>query len=385
MSDVLNSCWEKQKFNSRLIYDHSEKLGLTAIAKIMELTVETFTVHKKFALQISRGTTSQSTNIWLKVYHSGIEGWGEASPFSVSKNRAVNTTSLVAEIDQLKPILKQFHPLQRQEINQQLQQLQVSSAVRAAVDMALHDWLGKQAGLPLWQIWGLKEKPLVPISVTIGISTPEAAVTRLQDWQNTLDVQMLKLKLGNPQGIAADQAMVVAIRQVAPKTRITVDANAGWSFEDAVFMAQWLANQGVEYIEQPLPTACDHQLATLSQQSPLPIFVDESCFTSADIPRLANSVAGVNLKIMKTGGLTEAMRSIQVAQACGLKVMFGCYSDSSLANTAMAHLAPLADYLDLDSHLNLLDDPFIGVTTTAGCLVLNHQPGLGVTYEANHR
>ena len=121
----------------------------------------------------------------------------------------------------------------------------------------------------------------------------------------------------------------------------------------------------------------------MSQASPLPIFVDESCFTSKDIPRLANSVAGVNLKIMKTGGLTPAIEAIQTAKACGLKIMFGCYSDSILANTAMAHLAPYADYLDLDSHLNLQDDPFSGATITEGRLIPNHRAGLGVTYAAN--
>ena len=345
----------------------------------MKLTAETFTVHKKFALQISRGTTSQTTNIWLRIAQEGIEGWGEASPFSIIKEQTKNTASLLKELEQLIPQLEPFHPLQRQSINLKLQQLNISSAIRAAIDMALYDWLGKKAKLPLWQIWGLNCDRLVPISVTIGISSPDAAVTRLKDWQNTLDVNLLKLKLGSPQGIAADQAMVAAIKQEAPKTKLTVDANGGWSFDDAVYMSQWLAKQGVEYIEQPLPVALDHQLSALSQASPLPIFVDESCFSSADIPRLANSVAGVNLKIMKTGGLTEAMRSIQVAQACGLKIMFGCYSDSSLANTAMAHLAPWADYLDLDSHLNLTDDPFCGAKNKEGRLVLNHQPGLGVT------
>ncbi len=345
----------------------------------MKLTAETFTVHKKFALKISRGTTSQTTNIWLRIAQEGIEGWGEASPFSIINEQTKDTASLLAELEQLIPQLESFHPLQRQEINLKLQQLKISSAIRGAIDIALHDWLGKKANLPLWQIWGLNCDRLVPISVTIGISSPEAAVTRLKDWQNTLDVKMLKLKLGSNQGIAADQAMVTGIKQEAPQTRLTVDANGGWSFDDAVYMSQWLDQQGVEYIEQPLPVALDHQLSALSQASPIPIFVDESCFTSADIPRLANSVAGVNLKIMKTGGLTEAMRSIQVAQACGLKIMFGCYSDSSLANTAMAHLAPWADYLDLDSHLNLTDDPFCGVKLKEGRLVLNHQPGLGVT------
>lgn len=349
----------------------------------MKLRVETFTVHKKFALQISRGTTAKNTNIWLRIYQEDLEGWGEASPFSIVKNQTQDTTNLLLELEQIIPQLEQFHPLQRQEIQSKLQQLQVSSTIQAAIDMALYDWLGKKAGLPLWQIWGLSCDRTVPISVTIGINTPEAAVNRLKDWQNTLEVKMLKLKLGSPEGIEADRAMVRAIRQSAPQTRLTVDANGGWSFDDAIDMSHWLAQQRVEYIEQPLPVVQDDRLAALSQRSPLPIFVDESCFTSADIPRLANSVAGVNLKIMKTGGLTGAMQAIQVARACGLKVMFGCYSDSSLANTAMAHLGPWADYLDLDSHLNLTDDPFRGATIEAGRLLPNNQPGLGVTHHVD--
>lgn len=345
----------------------------------MQLTAETFTVHKKFALRISRGTTAETTNLWLRIEQENIEGWGEASPFSINRNQSLDVISLLSELAQISSHLEQFHPLQRQQIQAKLIELKVSSAIQAAVDMALYDWLGKKAGLPLWRIWGLDCDRIVPISVTIGINTPEQAVIRLKNWQDTLDFKMLKLKLGNPDGIEADRSMVEAIRQAAPQSKITVDANGGWSFADAVYMSQWLEQQGVEYIEQPLPIVLDHQLLALSQTSPLPIFVDESCFTSADIPRLAKSVAGVNLKIMKTGGLTEAMRAIQVAQACGLKIMFGCYSDSSLANTAMAHLSPYADYLDLDSHLNLTDDPFHGATIEAGRLLPNHQPGLGVT------
>lgn len=344
----------------------------------MKLTIETFTVHKKFALQISRGTTAQTTNIWLRIQEEDIEGWGEASPFSIDKSKPKNTDNLLTQLKRVASELEPFHPLQRQEIDAKIKELNIASPLQAAIDMALYDWLGKKAGLPLWQILGLNCDRIVPISVTIGISSPEAAVKRLKDWQDTIDVKMIKLKLGNPAGIAADKAMLEAIRAFAPTTRLTVDANGGWEYNDAVKMSEWLAQQGVEYIEQPLSVADDDQLKALSDCSPLPIFVDESCFTSSDIPRLADSVAGVNLKIMKTGGLSEAIRAIQIAQACKLKIMFGCYSDSSLANTAMAHLAPWADYLDLDSHLNLLDDPFKGATITAGRLFPNHQPGLGV-------
>ncbi|WP_019506798.1 dipeptide epimerase [Pleurocapsa sp. PCC 7319] len=348
----------------------------------MKLTVQTFTVHKKFALQISRGTTAQTINIWLRIQQDNIEGWGEASPFSIDQTEIKDSSQLLAEFEQLIPQLESFHPLQRQEISTKLQAIKVSSAIQASVDMALHDWLGKKAGLPLWQIWGLNRDRIVPISVTIGISSPEQAVARLKDWQDSLEVKMIKLKLGSPEGIPADKAMVQAIRQVDPKTKLTVDANGGWRFNDAVYMSHWLAEHGVEYIEQPLPVAEDSKLVTLSANSPLPIFVDESCFTSSDILRLADSVAGVNLKIMKTGGLTEAIKAIQIAKVCGLKIMFGCYSDSSLANTAMSHLAPWADYLDLDSHLNLIDDPFQGATIKEGRLVPNNLPGLGVNYSA---
>ena len=348
----------------------------------MKITVESFTVHKKFALKISRGTTAQTTNIWLRLNQEGIEGWGEASPFSIDKGKPKDTIELLKELETAIPQLESYHPLQRQEINAKLDRLNLSSAARAAVDIALYDWLGKKANLPLWQLLGLNCDRIVPISVTIGIGTPEAAVKRLQDWQNTLDVKTIKLKLGSPEGIEADKAMLKAVCDAAPKTKLTIDANGGWNFESAVVMSQWLAKHDVEYIEQPLAVSDDDKLQTLSQKSPLPIFVDESCFNSADIPRLANSVAGINLKIMKTGGLTEAIRAIQIAKACNLKIMFGCYSDSSLANTAMAHLAPYADYLDLDSHLNLTDDPFLGATIQAGRLLPNHRSGLGVKHNA---
>jgi L-Ala-D/L-Glu epimerase len=351
----------------------------------MKLTVETFTVRKKFALQISRGTSSESTNLWLRIQEDNLEGWGEAVPFSISQTQHRDTHQLLRELNQIIPKLESFHPLQRQEIEIALNNLQLSSSLRAAIDMALYDWLGKKANLPLWQLWGLNCDRIVPISVTIGINSPAGAIKRARAWAKTLDFKMLKVKLGNPEGIAVDKAMLQAIRAEYPEVRLTVDANGGWNFDDAVSMSSWLAKLNVEYIEQPLAVGEEDKLARLTKLSPLPIFVDESCFTSADIPQLANSIAGVNLKIMKTGGLSETRRAIEIARVHGLKVMFGCYSDSSLANTAMSHLSPLADYLDLDSHLNLIDDPFKGANIVEGRLLPNHQAGLGVIYSADSR
>ncbi|MDA0267713.1 MAG: dipeptide epimerase [Cyanobacteria bacterium] len=345
----------------------------------MKVTVTPITVHKQVPLTISRGTTTQSTNLWVRLEQDGIEGWGEATPFSIDAEIHAST-EIVTELLALQPVLATYHPLERQRLAPQLQKL--SSAARAAVDVALHDWLGKQAGLPLWQLWGLDISHIGPTAVTIGISAPEAACDRLQLWQDHVpDLKSVKIKLGSPAGIAADQAMVTALLpHLSADTKISVDANGGWSLPDALTMADWLAAKGVTYIEQPLPVTLDGELGALSARSPLPIFVDESCFDRTDIPRLAGSVQGINIKLMKAGGLTEALAMIHTARACGLQVMFGCYSDSTVSNTALAHLAPLADHLDLDSHLNLKDDPFRGATLTAGCLRPNHQPGLGLTY-----
>lgn len=351
----------------------------------MQIQIQTFTVHKRFALTISRGTTAQTTNVLIRIEHDGIEGWGEASPFSIGEQP--QTTEMIARsLQTIAPLLKALNPLERERIDRLMQQARLPSAASAALDLALHDWMGKRANLPLWQLWGLERDSIAPTSVTIGISSPEAARQRVLDWlgKGTIaeplqGIQALKVKLGSPEGIAADRAMFLAVREAAPHiSQISVDANGGWTIEAALKMAYWLADQGVTYIEQPLRRGQEADLAKLYYQSPLPIFVDESCFTSRDIPVLIDRVHGINIKLMKSGGLSEALRIIHTARAFGLKVMFGCYSDSALSNTALAHLSPLADHLDLDSHLNLLDDPFIGADFQNGRIVPNNKPGLGV-------
>jgi L-Ala-D/L-Glu epimerase len=348
----------------------------------MQIQVTIFTVNKRFPLTISRGTTAQTTNIWVSISQDGIEGWGEASPFGVG-NHSQSTDKIKDALQQVTPILLAFSPLQRQQVEQELITMQVPSAVRAALDMAMHDWLGKRVGLPLWQLWGLDRDRIVPTSVTIGINTPEAARARARDWLQFTDIRLFKVKLGNPDGIDADKKMLLAVKEEAANLDFFVDANGGWSLNDAIEMCNWLADLGIKYVEQPLPRGQEKNLVELKEHTPLPIFVDESCFTSADIPQLANYVDGINIKLMKSGGLTEAMRMVHTAKAYGLQVMFGCYSDSSLANTAAAHLAPLANYLDLDSHLNLIDDPFTGASIHHGKVLPNDLPGLGVQHSAS--
>jgi muconate cycloisomerase len=344
----------------------------------MQISLETFTVRKRFALTISRGTTASSKNIWVRVIHDGIEGWGEASPFSIGAHQQT-TDEILEELQQIAPILEKFSPWEQQQIDRIYQEQPIPSAARAAIDLALHDWMGKRVGLPLWQLWGLNRRQIVPTSLTIGISSPEGARQRVRDWLQVGKGQFFKVKLGSPDGIEADRAMLMAVIEEAPEfAGFSVDANGGWNFDSALKMCLWLAQLGIKYVEQPLPRGEEADLVKLKERSPVAIFVDESCFTSSDIPQLIDRVHGINIKLMKSGGLTEAIRMLHTAKACGLQVMFGCYSDSSLANTAAAQLSPLADYLDLDSHLNLLDDPFAGAIYQDGCLLPSDLPGLGV-------
>ena len=342
----------------------------------MQIQIQTFTVNKRFPLTISRGTTTHTTNVWVRIQHDGVEGWGEASPFSIGKHPQTPEV-IVEKLQATVPHLQPFSPFDQQAIERLCRSL--PSAARTAIDLALHDWLGKKVGLPLWQIWGLDRARIVPTSVTIGISSPAAAQQRMLDWLQVTPVKAVKVKLGSPAGVAADQAMLLAVKEIAPTdAKLSIDANGGWSLEDAIALSYWLADQGVTYIEQPLPAGQEQDLPTLYRQSPLPIFVDESCFTSSDIPALSDRVHGINIKLMKSGGLTEALRMVHTAQAHGLQIMLGCYSDSILSNTAAAHLAPFAEHLDLDSHLNLIDDPFAGAIMQDGCLLPTDLPGLGV-------
>ncbi|MEB3338400.1 MAG: dipeptide epimerase, partial [Leptolyngbyaceae bacterium] len=287
----------------------------------MRIEVQTFTVHKRFPLTISRGTTAQTTNVWLRVEHAGIEGWGEASPFSVGE-LPQTTEGIVQALQQVAPLLATLSPLDRQQIELKLQELQLPSAARTAIEIALQDWLGKRAGLPLWQLWGLDRSRVLPTSVTIGINPPEVARQRVRDWLQLTEVKAFKVKLGLPDGFLADQEFLRAVlAEIPPATQVLVDANGAWTVEVAIKMCEWLAELGVIYVEQPLPRGQEAGLVELYGRSPLPIFVDESCFTSQDIVRLADRVHGINIKLMKSGGLAEALRMIHTARACGLQVM----------------------------------------------------------------
>ena len=334
---------------------------------------------KRFPLAISRGVHAGSDNLFVSVTWQDITGWGEISPgkgedsVEFAQTRLENFLTNDLEPSGLQPL--SVHQIHDRGIQQDL-----PLCVLAGLDIALWDWLGKKAGLPLYQLLGLG-RPTVPTSVTIGINPPEVVRDRIQLLLEDPTIRFLKIKLGSPEGIEADQAMFAQVLDSTKKVRIglRVDANGGWSTDDALFMMKWLAERNTDYVEQPLKEGQEEDLPRIFKSRPLPVYLDESCRVSSDIKSWWQHVDGVNLKLMKCGGITEALRIIAVARSYGLKTMIGCMSESSMLISAGAAISGLLDHIDLDSHLNLAPDPCTGAAWVDGMIVPNDLPGHGAT------
>ena len=244
-------------------------------------------------------------------------------------------------------------------------------AAKSAIDMALHDRLAKKLGVPLYKLWGLNPQKTPCTCFTIGLDEPEVMAEKTRHAEA---YPILKVKLGTPHDIE----IIQALREVTDKP-IYVDANTAWTPKAAVRNIRELAQYNVELIEQPTKPDDLAALKFVRENSELPIIADESVKRPSDIPALAGCVDGINIKLVKCGGLLEAHKMIHVARAHGLSVMIGCMIESSLGITAAAHLTPLVDYADLDGNLLIANDPYTGVTLENGKLILPERPGIGVT------
>ena len=339
----------------------------------MDVEYRTLHLKKRFPLAISRGVIAGSDNLFVRVSAGGLTGWGEMAPGSTEG----------ADTPQAgERMLREFmddglDPASIHRTYANAVEAGVAPCALAALDMALWDLRAKEAGMPLHRLLGLARRA-VPTSLTIGINPPEVVRERVPLLLEA-DARALKIKLGSPEGIEADKAMFAAVVEAASGADVVlrVDANGGWSAGDARHMMRWLAERGAEYVEQPLVRGAEDQLVELFRDRPLPIFVDESCRTSADIPAFADRVDGVNLKLMKCGGITEALRIVATARAFGLKTMIGCMGESSVSIAAGASLSELFDYIDLDSHLNLDPDPAEGARMADGTVLPDEVPGHG--------
>jgi L-Ala-D/L-Glu epimerase len=317
--------------------------------------------------RISRGVQYTSPNVIFEITHDKYTGYGEASPTEYYGESLETVMACVA----LFAGNLGDDPFAIEDVLNNLDKvIRLNPSAKAAVDMALYDIVGKMLGVPVYKLLGLNAAHTPYTSFTLGIDTPtnmakKALLAR--------DYPILKVKVGTKH----DLDIIKAVREVSAAT-IRVDANAGWAPKEAIRNINALAPYNIEFVEQPVPA---HDLAGLKlvrDNVPLPIIADESCVTAEDIPRMAESVDGINIKLMKCAGIRHALKMIHIARAHNLSIMLGCMIESSLAITAAAHLTPLVDYADLDGHLLIDNDPYEGVQVVNGKLVLPDRPGLGV-------
>ena len=333
-----------------------------------KVTVKIFDLKLRYAWGLSRGTWTVRTNAFVKIEKGGVVGLGEAAPIARYNETA---QSAAAFIDKARPALDR----DLGDYAVRLAEIEAvgpgEHAAKAALDMAMLDWNARALGVPLWRFLGLgKDKP-VTTTYTIGID--EIPVMQ-QKTREASAFGVFKIKVGTPE----DRKIIEGIREVTDKP-LRADANEGWKTkEQALEMIEWMAPRGVELIEQPLPAAQLEDYAWLKERSPIPVFADESLIQPSDLPRIAPYFHGVNVKLMKCGGVQEAVRLAAMGRTLGLKLMIGCMVESSVAISAGAAVASLFDHADLDGTLLISNDPFRGVQVVGDRLVLGDGPGLGV-------
>lgn len=341
------------------------------------LTVELRKVplNKRYPLRISRGISYGSENLFVLISNGHKTGIGEAAP-------GTGDGEGFAEIarNQIEDFVAS-HPLQIEHLSgleSTAREAGLAAPAIAGLDIAVWDFLAKQVGKPLYRYLGLVTDQ-VPTSVTVGINPPDIIRERVPELLGRTGAKSLKVKLGNPDGIEADQESYATVLDASKgfDVRYRVDANGGWNVKNARKMMYWLAERGCDYVEQPLARGLEGELPFLFEGRPLPVFLDESVHIAADVLQVGDRCDGVNIKLMKTGGITEALRVVEMARRHRLKTMIGCMGESSVAIAAGAAIGSLFDYIDLDSHLNLSPDPADGLGFRDGVLVPSECAGHG--------
>lgn len=337
----------------------------------MKLSHQTIELNPTHPFVIARGGYAHHRNVIVRlVDDDGLEGFGEAAP---NRYYGESVATVIAALGQFKPILERADPMALESTEAHLNRvLRGNASAKGAVSSALHDLLGKRLRLPLHRIWGLDPSTAPQSSFTIAIAESHELERRVAEAR---EYPILKIKLGTDR----DMEIVRIIRSAAPEKRLRVDANAAWTAKQAVRMSDFLAEQGVEMIEQPVPANDIEGLRFVRKRSKLPVFADESCLVGTDIARLAGAVDGINIKLAKCGSLREALRMVHTARALDMQVMAGCMIESSLGISAIAQISPLLDYADFDGAALLSNDPFRGASIAGGAVRLSDGPGLGAT------
>ena len=334
----------------------------------MELRARTVNLPLAEEFGISRGSRTTQAVVQLEIEHEGRVGRGEASPVSYHGESAASAAEFLSEAA---PPLIGDDPFALEDIGSRLEDVEGQASAKAAVDAALHDWIGKRLGLPVWRLLGLS--PHAPAtSYTIGIDTIDGTRDRVR---RARGFRALKVKVGGTEDLTRLEA--VSHESTAP---MRVDANEGWTLELARELMPALVELGVEFIEQPFPADDLESFRALREITARPpIVIDEGCQDLSDVAPIAEYAEGINVKLAKSGGIREAVRMIHAARALGLHVMVGCMIESQLGVAPAAAIASLADWTDLDGHLLLAEEPFTGLRLVDGRVLPNDEPGLGLT------
>jgi L-alanine-DL-glutamate epimerase-like enolase superfamily enzyme len=317
---------------------------------------------------IARESQDEAELVEVEVRYGDLVGVGEAAP---SARYDESTASVLAFVDEHADLLGD-DPFALEDVGARLAAVPGQHAAKAALDAALHDLCGKLVGLPVWRLLGFARGG-PPTSWTIGLGDPDEMARKAE---RTIGFRRLKLKLGGGDGLDIDR--VRAVRSVTGLP-LQVDVNEHWSLEEAFDSLQELAALGVQYCEQPLAAGNMMGGPELKRGSPIPIFVDEDCHTADDVASCSRIAHGVNVKLAKSGGIREAIRTVHAARALGLGVMLGCMVETGLGIAAGAQIASLFDHVDLDGNLLLAEDPWSGVEFVDGVQLPSETPGLGVT------
>ena len=348
--------------------NHNAELYESAGGAMLE--VKTKRLFLQHTWTISRNSSDYKDNVFVRISKDGISGYGEAAPNVRYGEDHLKTTE---RINSVAGLFDRYDLWQFSELKDEIfRNITDQNCARCALDIAIMDWIGKKLNVPLYKFFGLNKNKTVVTSYSIGIDTLDMIRQKISEAES---YPVLKIKVGKEN----DEEIMDTVRRVTDKV-VRVDANEGWKTkEQALQKIKWLQTMGVEFVEQPLPADMLEETKWLRERVDLPIIADEAVKTAADIPKLATAYDGINIKLMKAGGIQEAMRMIQLARAMDLKIMLGCMIESSVAIAAAAHLTPLVDWADLDGNLLLREDPFAGLKVEQGKIILNDQPGLGIS------
>ena len=339
-------------------------------SKKMELSFVPFDAQMRHAFAIATSVRTTTPIVLTQITYDGVTGYGEAAMPPYLGETQASVIEFLKKVD----LSKFSSPFLIDDIMKYVDSIAINNtAAKAAVDIALHDLVGKLMGQPWWKIWGFDPTVCPNTSFTVGFDTEEVVKEKTKE---ASPYKVIKVKLGRDE--ATDKMMINTIRSVTD-TVICVDANQGWKDKHyALDMIHWLNERNVKMIEQPMSKYLLDETAWLTENSPLPIYADEACQRLVDIQKLNGAYTGINIKLMKCTGMREAREMVSLAEALNMKLMIGCMTETSCAISAAAQLAPKMEWADLDGNLLIKNDCYSGMTIVDGKITLNDKPGIGI-------